>query len=103
MGQGQPAARVGDMHSCPLVTPGMPPIPHMGGPIITPGIATVLIDGAPAATFGSIAVCVCVGPPDMVNMGSTNVFIGGKPAARMTDSCTHGGTVSVGCLTVLIA
>ena len=28
-----PAARVGDMHVCPMQTPGLPPIPHVGGPI----------------------------------------------------------------------
>ena len=28
-----PAARIGDMHVCPMVTPGTPPIPHVGGPI----------------------------------------------------------------------
>ena len=43
---GQPAARVGDMHTCPMVTPGTPPVPHVGGPITT-GSATVLIGGQP--------------------------------------------------------
>ncbi|MCE9881778.1 PAAR domain-containing protein [Hafnia paralvei] len=98
---GQPAARVGDMHVCPMVTPGVPPIPHVGGPISSPACATVMIGGVPAAALGSMAVCV--GPPDSIVMGSTTVMIGGKPAARMGDSCAHGGTIVAGCPTVLIS
>ena len=58
----QPAARVGDMHVCPMVTPGVPPIPHVGGPVLPPGGITVLIGGMPAARVGDM--CLCVGPPD---------------------------------------
>ncbi|KPA18034.1 type VI secretion protein, partial [Candidatus Magnetomorum sp. HK-1] len=54
----------------------------------------------PAATVGDM--CMCVGPPDTIAMGSTGVLIGGKPAARMGDSTAHGGIISVGCPTVLI-
>lgn len=97
---GKPAARVGDMHMCPMVTPGLPPIPHVGGPITGPGVPTVLIGGMPAAVMGDM--CTCVGPPDTVVLGSTGVFIGGKPAARMGDQCAHGGKITVGCPTVLI-
>lgn len=61
---GQPAARVGDMHACPMVTPGVPPIPHVGGPITGPGSPTVLIGGMPAARVGDMATCV--GPPDSI-------------------------------------
>lgn len=96
-----PAARLGDMHVCPMVTPGVPPIPHVGGPITTPGSPRVFIGGMPAATLGSMAVCV--GPPDMVVGGSVTVLIDGKPAARMGDNCAHGGTIVLGCPTVLIA
>jgi uncharacterized Zn-binding protein involved in type VI secretion len=96
----QPAARVGDMHICPMVTPGLPPIPHVGGPLIGPGVATVLIANMPAAVVGDM--CVCVGPPDSIIMGSTSVLIGGKPAARLGDSTAHGGAITVGCPTVLI-
>jgi hypothetical protein len=39
----QPAARVSDMHVCPMVTPAVPPVPHVGGPILPPGAVTVLI------------------------------------------------------------
>lgn len=96
----QPAARVGDMHVCPMVTPGVPPIPHVGGPISGPGAPTVLIGYMPAAVVGDL--CVCVGPPDTIAMGSTKVLIGGKPAARMGDSTVHGGSIVVGCPQVLI-
>ena len=96
----KPAARIGDMHTCPMVTPGMPPVPHVGGPITGPGCPTVLIGGMPAAVLGDM--CTCVGPPDTVVLGSTGVFIGGKPAARMGDSTAHGGVIVAGCPTVLI-
>jgi len=71
---GQPAARMGDMHTCPMVTPGTPPIPHVGGPI-SMGSATVLIGGQPAARMGDIAVCT--GPPDTIAGGYPAVLIGG--------------------------
>lgn len=95
-----PAARVGDMHVCPMVTPGVPPIPHVGGPILPPGCITVLIGGQPAACMGDMATCV--GPPDSIVKGSATVLIGNKPAARMGDNCAHGGTIVVGCPTVMI-
>ena len=77
---GKPAARVGDMHTCPMVDPG--PKPHVGGPIMPPGCPTVFIGGMPAARVGDMATCV--GPPDSIAMGSTGVFIGGKPAALVS-------------------
>ena len=61
---GQPAARLTDMHVCPMVTPGMPPVPHVGGPISGPGCATVLIGKLPAARATDMAVCG--GPPDAI-------------------------------------
>jgi len=97
---GQPAARLGDMHVCPMVTPGTPPIPHVGGPISGPGCPTVLVGGMPAARMGDMAVCV--GPPDAIAMGSTVVLIGGTPAARLGDMTAHGGSVTLGLPTVLI-
>jgi uncharacterized Zn-binding protein involved in type VI secretion len=96
----QPAARIGDMHICPMVTPGVPPVPHVGGPVMGPGMPNVLIGGQPAAVVGDI--CTCIGPPDVIAMGSLRVLIGGKPAARMGDSTAHGGTILVGCPVVLI-
>ncbi len=98
---GQPAARVGDMHVCPMVTPAVPPIPHVGGPILPPGGITVLIGGQPAARVGDMAVCV--GPPDVIALGSFTVLICGQPAARMGDLCAHGGTIVLGYPTVLIS
>ena len=95
-----PAARLGDMHVCPMVTPGTPPVPHVGGPITGPGCPTVLIGGIPAARVSDMAICV--GPPDVIVMGSTTVLIGGLPAARIGDSTAHGGMIVVGCPTVFI-
>jgi uncharacterized Zn-binding protein involved in type VI secretion len=93
----QPAARISDMHVCPMITVL---VPHVGGPVAGPGVATVLIGGLPAAVVGDS--CVCVGPPDVIVKGSATVLIGGKPAARMGDITAHGGTIAVGCPTVLI-
>lgn len=95
-----PAARITDNHVCPMVTPGVPPVPHVGGPIIGPGAPTVLIAGMPAAVMGDS--CVCTGPPDSIIKGSATVLIGGKPAARMGDSTAHGGTIVLGAPTVMI-
>ena len=61
---GKPAARLTDMHTCPMQTPATPPIPHVGGPITGPGVATVLICGMPAACVGDMATCT--GPPDSI-------------------------------------
>jgi len=96
----QPAARVGDMHVCPMVTPAVPPIPHVGGPVLPPGGITVLIGGLPAARVGDM--CLCVGPPDVIAMGSFTVMICNMPAAQMGSLTAHGGTVILGCFTVLI-
>jgi uncharacterized Zn-binding protein involved in type VI secretion len=96
----QPAARISDMHVCPMVTPGVPPIPHVGGPILPPGGVTVLVGGLPAARVGDM--CVCVGPPDVIVKGSMTVLLGGQPAARMGDLTAHGGTIVLGLPTVLI-
>jgi uncharacterized Zn-binding protein involved in type VI secretion len=97
---GSPAARIGDMHVCPMVTPGLPPIPHIGGPVSGPGCPTVLIGGSPAAVVGDMLVCA--GPPDVIAAGSVTVLIGGKPAARLGDMTGHGGTIVAGFPAVLI-
>ena len=94
---GQPAARLTDLHTCPMVT-GV--VPHVGGPISGPGAPTVLIGGLPAARVGDMAVCV--GPPDVIAVGCFTVLIGGQPAARMGDATAHGGVIVLGCPTVLI-
>ena len=95
------AARLTDMHTCPMQTPAVPsPIPHVGGPITGPGVPTVLIGKMPASVVGDVATCV--GPPDTIAKGSATVMIGGKPAARMGDSTAHGGVIVAGCPTVMI-
>jgi uncharacterized Zn-binding protein involved in type VI secretion len=88
------------MHVCPMVTPGVVPVPHVGGPILPPGAPTVLIGGLPAATMGDM--CTCVGPPDSIIKGSATVMIGGKPAARMGDTTAHGGSIILGAPNVMI-
>ncbi len=93
-----PAARLSDMHVCPMVDPG--PKPHVGGPITGPGAPTVLIAGTPAAVVGDMASCA--GPPDTIIAGSSTVLIEGKQAARMGDSTAHGGQIVVGAPTVII-
>src|SRR3954468_9841028 len=94
------AARLSDMHQCPMETPGVPPIPHIGGPIVGPGAPTVLIGDLPAARVGDLAICV--GPPDSIVAGSSSVLIMGMPAARLGDQCAHGGTIVAGLPTVMI-
>ena len=91
------AARVGDMHTCPLVNGT---VPHVGGPVMPPGCVTVLIGGMPAARVGDMLTCV--GPPDAIAAGSATVQIGGMPAARQGDSTAHGGVIVMGCATVMI-
>jgi len=92
------AARVSDMHTCPMVNPSG--TPHVGGPVLPAGCPTVLIGSLPAARVGDM--CTCAGPPDVIAMGSATVLIGGMPAARMGDSTAHGGVIVLGEPTVLI-
>lgn len=92
------AARISDMHTCPMQNPG--PVPHVGGPVSGPGAATVMIGGLPAARVGDMLVCS--GPPDTIIKGSATVMIGGMPAARMGDTTAHGGTIVVGAPNVMI-
>lgn len=92
-----PAARITDLHACPMVTVL---VPHVGGPITGPSIPTVLIGSLPAAVVGDM--CVCVGPPDSIVKGSATVMIGSKPAARMGDTTAHGGNIVLGFPTVII-
>ena len=83
-----------------MITPGVPPVPHVGGPIAGPGAATVLIGGLPAARVTDTAVCV--GPPDVIVNGSATILIEGLPAARVGDATAHGGTIASGCASVLL-
>lgn len=91
-----PAARLTDMHACPMAAP----IPHVGGPIAGPGVPNVLICNLPASVVGDTAICA--GPPDTIVKGSATVLIGGRPAARIGDSTAHGGSIVMGCFTVII-
>lgn len=93
---GQPAARITDMHTCPMFT-GV--VPHVGGPIIK-GAPTVIIGKMPAARITDQAICV--GPPDVIIKASTTVIIAKQPAARIGDSTAHGGVIVTGFPTVLI-
>jgi len=95
---GMPAARVGDMHACPMVTAV---VPHVGGPILPPCCPTVITGGMPQARVTDMAVCVAPAP-DVIAMGSLTVLVGGLPAARVGDLTAHGGTIVVGLPTVLI-
>jgi uncharacterized Zn-binding protein involved in type VI secretion len=93
---GQPAARINDMHTCPMVT-GL--VPHVGGPIIM-GSPTVITVGMPQARVTDQAVCA--GGPDVIAKGSATVMVNGLPAARIGDLTVHGGVIVVGALTVII-
>jgi uncharacterized Zn-binding protein involved in type VI secretion len=92
-----PAARATDMHVCPMVTVL---VPHVGGPILPPCAPTVLIGFLPAARITDLLVCV--GPPDIIVMGSSTVLIEYLPAARIGDMTAHGGVIVLGCFTVII-
>ena len=52
-----PAARLTDMHVCPMVT-GI--VPHVGGPIVAPGAPNVLIGFLPAARMTDELVALAV-------------------------------------------
>ncbi len=67
---GRPAARITDMHTCPLFTG---PVPHVGGPIIL-GAFTVLTGSMPQSRVSDMAICV--GPPDSILVGQPNVLVG---------------------------
>jgi uncharacterized Zn-binding protein involved in type VI secretion len=89
-----------DMHTCPMVTPGTPPIPHVGGPILPPCSPTVITGFMPQARVTDMALCV--GPPDIIVMGSPTVFVNFLMAARIGDTTAHGGVIVMGCPTVII-
>lgn len=91
------AARLTDMHVCPMVT-GV--VPHVGGPVCGACVPTVLVGGMPAAVVGDLLVCT--GPPDAIVQGSATVLIGGRPAARQGDLTAHGGVIVTGLPTVQV-
>lgn len=65
---GQPAAVVGDLHTCSMPTPAGP---HPPAPFLK-GSLTVLIGGRPALRMGDMSTC---GAP--IVMGAPTVIIGG--------------------------
>jgi uncharacterized Zn-binding protein involved in type VI secretion len=90
---GAPAARMGDMHVCPMMNPGTPPPPHVGQQIIM-GSPTVLICGQMAARVGDPVMCS--GPPDSIVAGCPTVLIGESATASagaMTSAAKAGGGV----------
>jgi uncharacterized Zn-binding protein involved in type VI secretion len=90
-----PAARLNDMHTCPMATPGG--TPHVGGPIIiaSPDVQVCFL---PAARMGD--KLTCAGEPDTIIKGSSSVQINYKPAARLGDPTIHGGVIIIGAPTV---
>ena len=94
---GMPASRLTDMHVCPMVTVL---VPHVGGPVCGPCAPTVLIGGLPAARVTDMLVCV--GPPDVIVMGSMTVLTVGLPQARILDMTAHGGMLVMGMPTVIV-
>lgn len=97
-----PAAQLTNFHMCPMVTPGVPPIPHVGGPVLPPCVPTVMVCNLPAVPIGNTAVCV--GPPDVLVKGSTKTLVGGRPMVRiLMDTTAHGGmVVGPGAVTVIV-
>ena len=94
---GKPAARILDPHVCPMITVL---VPHVGGPIMPPCAITVITCYMPQARVGDMLMCV--GPPDVIALGSLTVLVAGRPAARMGDPTAHGGLIVMGAPTVLI-
>jgi uncharacterized Zn-binding protein involved in type VI secretion len=47
-------------------------------------------------------MCVCVGPPDSIMKGSATVITSFMMQARIGDPTVHGGTIVLGCPTVIV-
>jgi len=91
-----PAARLTDLHTCPPLTPDLPPVPHVGGPILRPGAPTVLIEGPTRRPRGR------PGPVRRATRQHCAGLSHGAPAAHMGHATAHGGSIVLGCFTVLI-
>lgn len=98
-----PAARLTDMHVCPMMTPAVPPIPHVGGIIQGPGSPTVITVGLPQArALADLCLCPPMPPPHPIAMGSPTVLVNNMMAARIGDPTMHGGAIVTGAPTVII-
>ncbi len=93
-------ATVGSAHVCPMLNPGTPPPPHVGGPVSGPGAPTVLAGGKSVAVMGDM--CVCMGPPDVIVQGEGTVLAEGKPVATVGSMTAHGGAITAGEPTILV-
>jgi uncharacterized Zn-binding protein involved in type VI secretion len=94
---GKLAARMTDTQACPLTTGS---VPHVGGAILSPCSFDVPIENLPAARLGDLAVCI--GPPNVIALGSFAVLIGRQPAARQFEPMAHGGKIVAAAATVYI-
>ncbi len=96
-----PVAFLGSMHACPMTTPAIPPVPHVGGPIVLPSDPTFLVMGFPLAGMGAMATCAGVPPVDPIAMGMPT-FLTGTPAAGIGAVTSHGGMVAMGDPTFIV-
>lgn len=83
--------RVGDVASVALHSHGCPACPHTGsGPALS-GSPNVNVNSRGALRVGDPGVqAVCCGPNNWTAaLGSTSVFINGKPAHRLGDAISH--------------
>lgn len=96
----KPIARVGDSHTCPLTNPPPTATPHAGGPVLPAGMPTVFAGGKAVAVVGN--QCTCTGPPDVIQVGSSSVFVGVMGVARLGDTTLHGGKITTGLPTVQV-
>lgn len=87
-----PASRIGDMHVCPMVTPGVPPIPHVGGPFVL-GSPTVIVGEMPQSRVTDMLVCV--GPPDQAVLGCETVLVGMAGGAGAAGAAAGAGAMGV--------
>jgi len=93
----KPAARITDMHTCPMV--------NGHGPARGRADHTAVRADGPHRRSAAARVtdhAICTGPIDTIVLGSLTVLIGGQQAARIGDLTVHGGVIVTGCPTVLI-
>lgn len=83
-----PASRIGDLHTCPMVT-GV--VPHVGGPFIL-GSPTVVVGMMPQSRVTD--QLTCVGPPDVALKGDPTVLVGMAGAGGVVGA--SAGVVAMG-------